>query len=263
MRERITGWGGARRLPLGMLPSVSVAEASALSVPAYLEDYYRWAYLRPTSLLVFDHTLVVSAILWGCYNRLKRAALAEICSGQRVLQAACVYGDLSPQLARTVGGGGWVEVIDVAPLQVANCRRKLGEFPHAIARLADAAAPGGEPYDAVCCFFLLHELPEGHKRAVVDGLLRSVAPGGKAIFVDYHRPHRLHPLKPITNLVFLLFEPFAKSLWQREIADFATDAGSFEWRKRTYFGGLFQKVVAARPAKCAADERGERSGPWS
>lgn len=235
-------------LPLGMSPSVPVAEAFAQEAPAYVEDNYWWAYLRPASLVVFDHTLVVSAILWGWYNRLKRAAFAEIRPGQRVLQAACVYGDLSPDLARTVGSSGRVDVVDVVPLQVANCRRKLGEFPHAIARLADAAAPGGGPYDAVCCFFLLHELPDVHKRAVVDGLLGSVAPGGKAIFVDYHKPHPLHPLKPITNLVFLLLEPFAKRLWQREISDFATDAGSFVWRKRTYFGGLFQKVVAERPA---------------
>lgn len=248
MPESIIDRGGARMLPLGMSPSVPVAEAFAQEVPAYVEDNYWWAYLRPASLVVFDHTLVVSAILWGWYNRLKRAAFAEIRPGQRVLQAACVYGDLSPDLARTVGSSGRVDVVDVVPLQVANCRRKLGEFPHAIARLADAAAPGGGPYDAVCCFFLLHELPDVHKRAVVDGLLGSVAPGGKAIFVDYHKPHPLHPLKPITNLVFLLLEPFAKRLWQREISDFATDAGSFVWRKRTYFGGLFQKVVAERPA---------------
>ena len=244
-------------------PAMPIAGALAPPMPAYLEDIYWWAYLRPASLAVFDHSLVVSAILWGNYTRLKRAAVAEIHPGQRVLQAACVYGDLSPGLAGAVGGDGRLEVIDIARLQVDNCRRKLRDFPQTRARLADAAAPGGGPYDVVCCFFLLHELPEGHKRAVVDGLLGSVAPGGKAIFVDYHKPHPLHPLKPITNLVFLLLEPFAKRLWECEIVDFATDAGSFEWRKRTYFGGLFQKVVAECPAKCAADERGERSGPWS
>ena len=244
MRESILDRGGARMLPVAIDPPIPAAEVFAPQLPAYLEDHYWWAYLRPASLTLFDQTPVVSAILWGCYNRLKRAAFAEIRPGQRVLQAACVYGDFSPDLARTVGGGGRVEVVDVSPLQVANCRRKLRRFPHAIARLANAAAPGGGPYDAVCCFFLLHELPDDHKRAVVNGLLRSVAPGGKVIFVDYHRPHPLHPLKPITILVFSLLEPFAKRLWQSEIADFATDGSSFEWVKQTYFGGLFQKVVA-------------------
>ncbi len=227
-------------------PAMSIAEAIAPRMPAYLEEVYWWAYLRPASLAVFDHSPIVSAILWGNYNRLKRAALDEIRPGQSVLQPACVYGDFSSDLARLVGGDGRLEVIDVAPLQVDNCRCKLRNFPQARARLADAAAPGGGPYDVVCCFFLLHELPDGHKRAVLDGLLSSVAPGGKAIFVDYHDAHPLHPLKPITNLVFNLLEPFAKGLCEHGIADFAGDAGSFVWRKRTYFGGLYQKVVAER-----------------
>lgn len=223
-----------------------ITETLAPRMPAYLEDIYWWAYLRPASVAVFDHPLIVSAILWGNYSRLKRAAVAEIQPGQKVLQAACVYGDLSPDLARAVGHDGRLEVIDIAPLQIDNCRRKLRDFPHARARLADAAAPGGGPYDVVCCFFLLHELPDVHKRAVVDGLLSSVAPGGKAIFIDYHNAHPFHPLKPIINLVFRLLEPFAKSLCEHEIAKFASDAGVFAWRKQTYFGGLFQKVVAER-----------------
>ncbi len=227
-------------------PPIAVAQALSPRLPTYLEDVYWWAYLRRASLAFFDHSLVVSVILWGNYNRLKRAAFAEIRPGQKVLQAACVYGDLSADLARLVGAEGRLEVIDVAPLQVANCRRKLRDFPQARARRADAAAPGDEPYDVVCCFFLLHEIPDGHKRAVVDSLLSSVAPGGKAIFVDYHNAHPLHPLKPITNLVFRLLEPFAKSLSDHEIADFAGDVGSFVWRKRIYFGGLYQKVVAER-----------------
>jgi ubiquinone/menaquinone biosynthesis C-methylase UbiE len=220
--------------------------ALAPEVPAYLEKYYWWAYLRPAALRVFDHTPVVSAILWGQYGRLKRAMLDEIGVGQRVLQAACVYGDFSCDLSRRVGLAGHLDVIDVAPIQLENCRHKLRGFPQTTTRLADAAAPGGEPYDAVCCYFLLHELPDDHKRAVVDALLERVVPGGKVIFLDYHKPHWAHPLKPVTSLVFDTLEPFAKGLWRNEIADFSQNAGLFSWRKETYFGGLFQKVVVQR-----------------
>ena len=106
----------------------------------------------------------------------------------------------------------------------------------------------------MCCYFLLHGLPEGYKRAVVDALLGSVVAGGKVVFVDDHKPHWAHPLKGITSLVFDTLEPYAKDLWRNEIIDFASDAGRdagrFIWRKETYFGGLFQKVVtrsAGRP----------------
>ncbi len=215
-------------------------------LPWYLEKYYWWAYLRPASLAVFDHSAIVSAILWGNYGRLKSAVLAEVRPGQRVLQAACVYGDLSARLASRVGANGALEVVDIAPIQVDNCARKLRDYPWSRVRLANAATPGGGPYDAICCFFLLHELPDEYKRKVTDALLGNVAPGGKVVFVDYHRPHPLHPLKPVTALIFRLLEPFAKRMWDREIKDLAADSGAFTWRKQTCFGGLFQKVVAER-----------------
>jgi hypothetical protein len=113
-------------------------------------------------------------------------------------------------------------------------------------RLADAATPGGGIYDSVCCFFLLHEIPDDHKRAVVDGLLAKVPPKGKAVFVDYHQTVPVHPLRMVMGMVFRWLEPYATGLIKREISDFATNREDFSWRKKTYFGGLYQKVVAVR-----------------
>jgi ubiquinone/menaquinone biosynthesis C-methylase UbiE len=217
-------------------------------VPAYLQETYYWAYLDPRNVPLLDRELVVSVILWGNHRRLREAAFAELQPGQRVLQPACVYGDFSPALARHLGPQGRLEVIDVAAIQVAGCRRKLADFPQATVRHADAARLDGETYDAVCCYFLLHELPADYKRAVVDALLASVAPGGKVVFVDYHKPHWAHPLKAITSLVFDTLEPFAKDLWHNEIQDFASARDAFVWSKETYFGNLFQRTVARRPA---------------
>ena len=38
----------------------------------------------------------------------------------------------------------------------------------------------------------------------------------------------------------------AKNKATKEIAAFAGDDDRFEWRKETFFGGLYQKVVATR-----------------
>lgn len=237
---------GLRMSRLHPATAESPGQSSGTRLPAYLEDNYWWAYLRPASLKLLDHTPVVSAILWGRYARLKHAALAEIEPDHRILQAACVYGDFSSDIARSLGPAGRLEVIDIAPLQVTNCRRKLQDFRYAQVRVADAAAPGGGPYDVVCCFFLLHELPDTYKRKVVDALLSSTSATGRVVFIDYHRPGRYHPLKLITGFVFDCLEPFAKSLWHNEISSFARSAAEFTWRKETYFGGLYQKVVAER-----------------
>jgi hypothetical protein len=58
-------------------------------------------------------------------------------------------------------------------------------------------------------------LPYSYKRWVIDALLKAVRPGGKVVFVDYHKPHRAHPLKGLTSLIFDLLEPFASSGTER------------------------------------------------
>lgn len=221
---------------------------SPLAVPDYLERHYWWAYLRPASLRIFDHPAVTSAILWGQYRRLTRAALAEIAPATRVLQIACVYGDLSPRLAAHLGPGGALDVIDIAPIQVANAKGKLDRFPNAQVRQADATDPGPGSYDAVLVFFLLHELPEARKRPAVDAALDRLAPGGRAIFIEYARPAPWHPLRPVMRLVFRLLEPFAVTMWRKPVASFASAPGAFRWRDRRIFGGLYQVVVAERPS---------------
>ncbi len=213
-------------------------------VPDYLRDVYAWAYLNPKSVRLLDHGFVAGTILWTNYRRLSDAALAEFGPGMRVLQPACAYGDVSPRLAARLGPAGALEMADVAPVQLRNVRKKLAPFPQARLAHRDAADTPCLTYDAVNCFFLVHEVPDAHRRRIVDALLDAVVPGGKVVFVDYHRPHPLHPLKPLMSLVFDTLEPFAKGLWQQDIRDMARQPDRFAWTKATYFGGLYQKVVA-------------------
>lgn len=216
------------------------------SIPNYLRDTYTWAYLRPSSVRLLDRFIVVNTILWGNYPRLLRAALAELRPGQRVYQPACVYGDFSSQVLEVLGPDGHLDVGDVAPVQVENCRRKLGDRANVNVQLHDAAVNLSETYDVVCSFFLLHEVPETYKHSIVDTLLDAVEPGGKVVFVDYHGPHWAHPLKWFMRFINDTLEPFANALWANEIASYASQPDEFSWSKETYFGGLYQKVVAER-----------------
>ena len=224
-----------------------ISETTALT-PAYLREVYNWAYLTPWLARVLDRQLVVQAILWGNAQKLIDAALSEIQPRQRIFQPAAVYGDFSRQLAQRVGPAGRLEVRDIAPLQVNLTHRKLSDLPQARVAWGDAAAPAEDGlYDAVTCFFLLHEVPDEMKGRIADAMLSLVKPGGRAIFVDYHCPASWHPLKPVMRKVFERLEPFAPGMWQREIRDWAgPDAMNFTWRKRTRFGGLYQIVVASR-----------------
>jgi ubiquinone/menaquinone biosynthesis C-methylase UbiE len=216
------------------------------TIPAYLREVYYWAYLNSTNARLLDHDAIVSTILLGNNARLRRALISEIRAGQRVLQAAHVYGRLIPEIARQVGPDGYLEVIDLVPLQAALCRQKLRDFPHTQVRIANADNPGEEMYDVVSCFFLLHEIPDDLKRRVIDALLLRINPGGKVVFVDYHQPVKWHPLRGLMQLLFKRLEPFAESLWQHQLADFATAPENYSWQKQTFFGGLYQKTIAYR-----------------
>ncbi|MBT6094673.1 MAG: class I SAM-dependent methyltransferase [Rhodospirillaceae bacterium] len=211
-----------------------------------MQDVYQWAYLDPHNARLLDKDFIVSTILLGNNRRLKRALLAEVGPGSTALQAAHVYGGLIPELARHIGHAGRLDVIDVVPLQAELCRQKLADLPQAEVFLADAAEFSGRQYDLVSCFFLLHELPDMTKHAVVDNLLSCLAEGGRAVFIDYHRPVNWHPLRPVMRMIYNLFEPFAASMWKNDICTFACDPGLYDWEKRTYFGGIYQKVVVTR-----------------
>ena len=222
------------------------AGAALPAVPDYLERVYWWAYLRPASIRIFDHPAMVQAILWGHYRRLSDGVLARIAPGERVLQLACVYGDLSKRLARHVGPTGALDIVDVAPIQIAHLRTKLAGYPCVRATVADAATPQADRFDCVLSFFLLHELPDPLKRRVVDAALAAVAPGGRAVFVDYACPARWHPLRPVMAAVFAALEPYASAMWRMPITDMASRPKDFSWSRASHFGGLYQVVIAER-----------------
>lgn len=229
-----------------MLDTTS-ADATLDLLPSYLQDVYGWAYLTPWLAGWLDRQVVVETILWGNAQRLISDVVTEVRPGDRVFQPAAVYGHFSRQVARKIGLAGQLEVRDIAPLQVDLTRRKLADLPQAHVSRGDAAAPHEDSADVIACFFLLHEVPDDVKIQITRSMLELVAPGGKAVFVDYHRPNRLHPLRPLMRRIFAWLEPFAPSMWSREIRDLAGSVGSdFRWRKRTRFGGMYQIVVAER-----------------
>ena len=215
-------------------------------VPAYMHEVYEWAYLNPRNVKFLDREFIVSLILWGNNQRLKRALLTEINADAGVLQAAHVYGTLIPEIAASLSHPEQLEIVEVSPLQAGRCQGKLNNFPQVNVRIDDVAFLRTTPKDLVSSFFLLHEIPSDYKRAVVNTLLAHVNEGGKAVFIDYHRPHKLHPLKFLMMAILKLFEPFAMELWNHEISEYASNPEKFIWRKQTFFGGLYQKVVVER-----------------
>jgi ubiquinone/menaquinone biosynthesis C-methylase UbiE len=227
------------------------ASARTLPIPKYLEQVYWWAYVHPNAVHVFEREWLVNLILFGNYGRLRDAALAELgatVTGQ-TLQVACVYGNLTPRLARRLAPDATLDVVDILPVQLKNLAAKLPVDDRIVLLQGDSsslACPGGS-YDQVLLFFLLHEQPQEVRRATLAEAMRVVRPGGKIVIVDYHRPAAWHPLRLLMTGVFRKLEPYAMDLWEHEVQDFlpaATPAASIT--KQTYYGGLYQKLVLTR-----------------
>jgi len=225
--------------------------AQALPIPRYLEHVYWWAYVHPKAVHVFEREWLVNAILFNNYGRLRDAALADL--GQtvhgRTLQVACVYGNLTPRLQARLAADAQLDVVDILPVQLANLRKKLPADERVALKQSDATSldSADAQYDQVLLFFLLHEMPEAVRRQTLAEAMRVLKPGGRMVIVDYHRPAKFHPLRPLMQQVFRHLEPYAMDLWGHEIETFLPEAmAPAAIEKKTYFGGLYQKLVLTR-----------------
>ena len=237
--------------PLVDHPTIESRSERSIKAPHYLTAHYWWAYVHPKAIWFFERQWLVNLILWGNYARLRNAAVTEL--GEALpgatLQVACAYGDLTGKLVqRATAGGGRLDVIDVLPMQLDNLRHKLPAG--APARLltmdsADLKLPDAS-YDRALLFFLLHEQPTDYRERTLREVFRVVRPGGKIVVVDYALPRWWHPLRYLWRPLLATLEPFALDLWRDEIDRWVPVDARTGWRKQSFFGGLYQKVVIRR-----------------
>ena len=220
-------------------------------LPDYLLKYYRWAYIAPMALRFWDHEGLVDLILFHQYRRLRdlaRTALRQGPGGD-LLQIACVYGSLSACLVDDLAPAARLHVVDVVPEQLRHLAAKLPAHAAVLHRndsrylaFADAS------FARVLIFFLLHEQPAAVRLATLREALRVLRHGGRLVIVDFHRPRRWHPLRPLQWLIFHLFEPFARDLWVQELIPLLRQIDpSLRIEQELICAGLYQSLIIDKP----------------
>jgi ubiquinone/menaquinone biosynthesis C-methylase UbiE len=230
------------------LPGQTSACHQPPKIPEYLQKVYWWAYLHPRAVWFFEREWLVNLILWGNFKRLRNMALAELGREKtsRVLQIACVYGDFTQHLLKNLQPDARLDIVDVAPIQLANLQRKLPDDQRVHLWQQDSSHLDfpDATFDTILLFFLLHEQPEEVRRATLAEALRVTRPGGRIVIVDYHSPRRCHPLYYPMRQILRHLEPFALDLWQHEISAFLPATNTVRSIDKTScFGGLYQKIV--------------------
>ncbi len=217
-------------------------------IPAYLEETYWWAYVRPYAINFFDREWIVNLILLGNMVKLRDWALNELglsIEGLTV-QIASVYGDFCVKLTERLTNGGSLDVVDVVPAQLANLRLKIPTS--APVTLIQSNSTNlkfrNEIYDQAVIFFLLHEMPADVREKTLSEALRVLKPGGKLVIVDFHKPYVYNPIRYIYPIMFKMLEPFALDIWNQAIKDWLPkDFVPSKITQETMMAGVYQKVV--------------------
>ncbi len=214
-----------------------------------------WVYSHMGLIRFSDKKTWVAAVLLFQYDRLVERVVAEIkrtaVKGKTVLMTSCAFGDVMPRVvgASVKGGAGRICITDLIENELIHADGKLGEYQGNY-ELAEADARSMPQKDGAVAinliFFLFHELPDPSKERVFHEAARVVAPGGKLIIAEFHRP-RTWLMRQLGRIYFTIFEPYALSMWgEYDPVGFMDKMGGWRCERSTYFFGNFQVVVATK-----------------
>ena len=218
---------------------------SAKKIPAYLTKIYKNLYLNSYLYNFLDNGIIQNILTLGYHNTLTDELKKEISPHSKILQIGATFGSQIDKTYSALGMLGSYTIIDILPNVIENCKEK-----HLDQRInfieANAKNTIKEEYDTIICYMLLHELPPLTRTKVLENITNSLKTGGKVIFIDYNLPNHYNPLKYIIRAYNRLYQPFAEALWKNNIKDLTPNAEICNWSKQTYFGGIYQKVVATK-----------------
>jgi ubiquinone/menaquinone biosynthesis C-methylase UbiE len=229
--------------------------AHALVPQAQDRCHIYWVYSNSGLTRLSDRKPCVAAILLFQYDRLVDRIIEELkktnISGKRVLMTSCAFGDVMPRVMKASheGRAGYMGFTDIMKNQLVHADKKLRTFS-GLFELVEADATCmpqmNETVDVNLIFFLLHELPDASKESALYEAIRLVAPGGKLIIAEFHRP-KSKIFRMLGRIYFTIFEPYALTVWDKyDPLRFFEKIEGWTLERSTYFFGNFQVVVATK-----------------
>ncbi len=126
--------------------------------------------------------------------RRRTAMLAQLRSGEQVLDVGCGTGTLALEARKRVGNAGRVCGIDPSSEQIARARAKANrhhlsvEFQVGVIEQLDFP---DQTFDVVLSTLMMHHLPTPLKRQGLSEIARVLKPGGRLIIADFtHKKQR-------------------------------------------------------------------------
>lgn len=174
-----------------------------MSMPSHTQDR---PIVVPTrglrvNLPAWSYDLIVQWIVMRGRERTFRQMtvdLAQIQSGEAVLDVGCGTGTLALIAQERVGPMGHIWGIDPSASMIAGARRKAArrrlpvEFRSGVIEQIDFP---DHAFDVVLSTFMMHHLPYDLKCRGLAEIARVLKPGGRLLVVDFKRPED-HAIQP-------------------------------------------------------------------
>jgi ubiquinone/menaquinone biosynthesis C-methylase UbiE len=202
-----------------------------------------------------DYQPLISAILLFHYHRLVSKVVEELgrmdLQGQNVMITSCAFGNVIPRVvkAAVAGGAERVLIADIIGNELTHAGSKLAGFADKVELIEDDATHLHQPAGGVAAnvmFFLLHELPHPQKLEALSEAGRMLAPGGKLILAEFHRPSPWL-LRAMSWTYFKVFEPLGLVLWtSHDPLACLERMGGWHCERMTCCYGNFQVITATR-----------------
>jgi len=202
-----------------------------------------------------DFQPIISAILLFQYHHLVSKIVSELkqldLRDKKVLITSCAFGNVIPRVVKAAvqTGAERVLIADIIHNELVHAKSKLGNFSRNVDFIEDNATSmkqGAGVVAANVMFFLLHELPHHLKVQALSEAGRMLAPGGKLLLAEFHRPE-LWVLRALSWTYFKVFEPLGLALWDtHDPLNCLEEMGGWTCERTTYFFGNFQVITATK-----------------
>lgn len=204
---------------------------------------------------LLDFQPIISAILLFQYHRIVSKIIAELgrqdLHNRKLLITSCAFGNVIPRVvdAAVRAGVERVMVADIIRNELVHAQGKLDQWSGKVDFIeenATAMKQADGAFDVNVIFFLLHELPHPLKVQALREAGRVLAPGGKLLVAEFHRPE-LWVLRALSWTYFKVFEPLGLALWDtHDPLRCLESMGGWSCERTTYFYGNFQIITASK-----------------
>jgi ubiquinone/menaquinone biosynthesis C-methylase UbiE len=188
--------------------------------------------------------------------RLRTLELAELHSGDAVLDVGCGTGTLLIEAAKRVGPGGSAQGIDRSAEMLAHARGKAaaqGVSAKFVEESSDRLPFPDASFDAVFCTLMLHHLPAPMQMATIAEMRRVLRPGGRMVIVDMQQPAKISAVFSHIGLVHLFRSRATLPNWQK-IEELLTQRGIRLASRRAVWGETVCALVGRIGASPTADQ---------